>query len=146
MGIQVTSGPIVVDADDVQFTHRGRTIAIKLRESMWLNVLGCVRQPDGSWKVETDLTGDLFSSDPPGGGDVVGGWVKDKGNGDMLTFIRNVILPRLNAWLATLFPPQTTTAPAPAPAPTGTPTQQLHQSLRGLKFVTAADGTVKAQI
>lgn len=142
MAVQTKSGPIVVDADDLQFTHRGKTIAVKVRKVSWVNVLGVVKQDDGSWKVECDLTDDLFSSDPPNGGDEVGGWVQEKAGGDMVKFVRDIIIPRLNAWLAKLFPP-VVTQPG---TPTGTPVQQLQTVIGGIKFTTAADGTVKASI
>lgn len=145
MTIQTTPGAIVVNADDLQLTHRGITIAVKIRMTAWPTVMGVIKQADGSWKFAVDLTDDIFASDPPNGGDMVGGWVTQLANGDMITFIRNIILPKLNAWLKAVFPP----VAAPAPAPTAAFSNDLdglQKALGGIKFTTAADGTVTASI
>lgn len=128
--IQTGTGPIRVDADDPQFTHRGKTVAVKIRSIAWPQVLGVVKEGDG-WKVSADLTGDLFSSDAPGGGDPVAHYMKDGAD----AFVRSVILPRLNEWLATEF----------APGGLMTPLEQLQAALLGVRFVMQPDGTVRAE-
>lgn len=141
MAIQTTAGPFVVDNDDLKFTYAGKTIAVKIRVVSWPVVAGLIKQADGSWKQEVDLTGDLFSTDPPNGGDVVGGWVNKIAGGNMTEFIRQIILPRLNDWLKTVFKPTVTTTP-----PSTTPIQTLQTTLGGIRFVVQADGSVKAEL
>ena len=128
MGIQTGSGPIRIDPDDLQITHRGKSVAVKIRSMSWPQVLACVNDGSG-WKVATDLTGDLFSTDVPGGGDVVAYHLA----GDPAGFVRRVIVPNLNAWLATVW------------TPTGEPVvplEQLQRAINGLRFVVRTDGTV----
>jgi len=133
MAIQTTEGPIRIDPDDLQFTYRGKTIALKVRVSVWPVLLGCVQQSDGTWVAEADLTGDLFSSDVPGGGDPVAYHLAQKG-GDPVRFIREVVLPKLNEWLRLLF--RANGAPVP-------PLEQITVALAGVRFVPQPDGTLK---
>lgn len=141
MAIQTGTGALRIDADDPQITHRGKTVAIKIRVISWPVVIGCVNDGAG-WKAGPDLTGDLFSSDVPGGGDPVAYHMA----GDPLGFVRNVILPNLNAWLATVWTPQAPNAGGGgSPAPAVAPIEQLQSALGMIRFVVKPDGTVKAE-
>lgn len=140
MAIQTGPGNLRIDADDPQITHRGKTVAIKTRVISWPVVIGCVNDGNG-WKVGPDLTGDLFSTDVPGGGDPVAYHMA----GDPLKFVRNVILPNLNAWLATVWTPQAQTGGTGAPVPDVKPIDQLQYALGLIRFVVKPDGTVKAE-
>ena len=136
MAIQTGEGLIRIDPDDLQFTHRGRTIAVKIRSLMWPVIVGCVKQSDGTWEVSTDLTGDLFLDDVVGQPDVVAYWVQK--HGGPMGFVRAVVLPKLNAWLLTLFPK------SDAPIPTATPLEQIQGALQGIRFLPQPDGTLIA--
>ena len=135
MAIQNGGGPLRIDSDDLQLTHRGKTIAVKIRNIAWPQVLGCSKQADGSWKADIDLTGDLFSSDVPGGGDPVAYHMA----GEPDAFVRTVVLPNLNAWLATLW------APTSEGSANVTPLEQLQASILRLRLVVRADGTVVSE-
>jgi len=133
MSIQTGDGPIRIDPDDAQLTYRGKTIALNVRSLMWPVILGCVKQSDGSWQVGADLTGDLFASDVAGQPDAVAYWVQHHGGG--MGFVRAVVLPRLNAWLAELFPK------SDAPV---LPLEQINSALSAVRFLPQTDGTLIA--
>lgn len=139
MSIQTTEGPIRVDADDARFSYRGTTIALKMRRLLWPVLLGVRQGPDGSWEVDVDLTDDLFASDAPGGGDAVAYWLQQ--HGGAMGFVRDVVMPRLQAWLADVWPPA-----APDDVPADAPLQKIQAALFGIKFVAHADGTVTATL
>jgi len=135
VSIQTGSGPIRIDPDDAQFTFRGKTLAIKIRAVSWASILGCIKQADGTWTAAADLTDDLFGSDVFGEDDVVAHWLNK--HGGAVGFVRAVVLPHLNAWLAGLFP---------AGEVTLTPLEQVQFALGGIKFSPQADGTLTASI
>lgn len=135
MTIQTGEGPIRVDPDDLQINYRGKTIAVKVRSLIWPVVLGVQRMSDGTWQVGADLTDDLFGSDVPGEPDPVAYWLKKHGGG--MGFVQNIILPRLNAWLTTVYPATDTPA---------APLDQLQAALAGVRFVPQPDGTLQARV
>jgi hypothetical protein len=135
MSIQIGGGPIRVDSDDPQITYRGKTLAVKVRVLSWAVILGCLQQADGSWVADADLTGELFVSDVEGQSDAVAYWI-DYYNGPA-GFVSTVVLPRLNDWLARLFP---------AGEVTLTPLEQVQVVLGTIKFTPQPDGTLKASV
>lgn len=129
MGVQTGGGPLRIDPDDAQITYRGVTLAVKLRIVAWAQIIGCIRNPDGSWTSKIDLTGDLFASDP---------WtpahaIDQYGSADV--FVQDVVIPRLNDWLAVLF--------APGVVP---PEDQIATVLGSIKFAAKPDGTLTASM
>lgn len=135
MSIQTGTGELRIDADDAQFTYRGKTIAIKIRALTWPVILGCKKNDDGTWSVVADMTDDLFSSDVIGHPDAVKYWVDKHGGGK--GFVGAVVMSRLNAWLAIEFPE--TAAPLTA-------LEEIQSALMGIRFVPQADGTLKASL
>lgn len=129
MSIQTGAGPIRVDADDLQITYRGVTLAVKVRIVSWAQIIGCIKQSDGSWQSKVDLTGDLFSSDP---------WTLDyavEHYGSARAFVAEIVMPRLNAWLAVLFTPGQVS-----------PADQVAAALSGIKLTPQPDGTLLATL
>lgn len=134
MSIQTGEGPLRIDADDLQLEHRGKHIAVKIRVMSWPAIVGCVKGPAG-WEAVTDLTGDLFANDLPDGADPVAHAIEQ--HGGAREFVAAVILPRLNVWLATVYPPVGT--------PNDAPLELVQSAITGLRLVVHADGTVSAQ-
>lgn len=96
MTVQTSPGLISVGPGDFQRTDRGVTWAIKFRDMSGTQVvLILIKQADGGWTVDPlpeaqlDSKFDLRVSEP---GFSIDTWVTD------------VILTRLNAWLAKRFP------------------------------------------
>jgi hypothetical protein len=75
----------------------------------------------------------MFASDVPGQPDPVAYWIAHFGGPE--AFTREVIVPRLNTWLALLFPASDTPL---------TPLEQVHAVLGAIKFKPQADGTLSA--
>lgn len=131
MSIQTGEGPIRIDPDDAQFSYRGQRIAIKMRDMGTPYILACRQMPDGSWNGELELTDMVWIND---------GQSPEKSlaaAGSAAEFVRRVVLPPLNAWLATLWPP----GDAPVAA-----LEQINAALQGLRFVAQPDGTVTASL
>jgi len=129
MSVQSGGGPLRIDPDDAQVSYRGVTLAVKLRIVAWAQVIGCIKNSDGSWTSKIDLTGDLFASDP---------WdcayaIEHYGSAEV--FVREVVMPRLNEWLAVLF------APGAVPAE-----DQIATVLGSIKFAPQPDGTLTASM
>ena len=87
----------------------------------------------------------MAGGDPPTGldwngtpEDAVRCWCQQLGG--VAAFIRDVVLPRLNAWLLVEYPP---IAGSP-PAAQQTTVQQLDAAIGGIKLTVQADGTVTA--
>lgn len=135
MSIQVGEGPLRIDADDLQLNHRGVTIAVKIRSLAWPNIIGCIKRA-GGWEATVDLTGDLFVNDVPGGGDPVAHALDQ--HGGAAAFVAAVVIPRLNAWLAQVYPQTGAT--------NATPLDLVQSAISGLRLVVHADGTVSAQV
>lgn len=134
MSIQTGPGGLTIDANDPQFTFRGISVAIKIRQIMWPVILGCQRLDDGTWAVKEDLTDDLFASDVPGQPDSVKYWVAH--HGGARGFVTNVVLAKLNAWLAKVF--------TPAGEVSENPLELIFAELGNIKFTSHTDGTVTA--
>ena len=129
MSIQTGSGDLRIDADDLQLTHRGKTIAVKVRVLDAPYVVACVKRPDGKWDSATLLCDETFVNS----GITPETEVAKYGSAE--EWVRVIVLTRLRAWLDALFPPS------------GTPLTALELiavEVAGLRLTPQADGTVKA--
>lgn len=129
MSIQTGSGDLRIDPDDLQLTHRGKTIALKVRVFDVPFVLGCLKGSDGKWTAQTTLCDDTFVNSGITPETEVAKY------GSAKEWVRVIVLPRLRAWLDALFPPS------------GTPLTALELiavEVAGLRLTPQADGTVKA--
>jgi hypothetical protein len=122
MSIQYGPGPVAIAPDDVQITHRGMSVALKLREiSAGFQVLMLHTKTSGDWDGGRELIG--FDD---------GTFSVQALAADLARFIREV-LRRVNDILAQLFTPQGEQ----------TDMEKLDAALRGLRFVPQPDGTLK---
>lgn len=132
MTVQTSSGPIVVGPGDFQRTDRGITWAIKCRDiegTQFATIL--VKQDNGSWAV---------------GGMVDDGFdLTAKNYPTMIDWFKNVLLPRLNAWLAATFPAPTE-GPTPEPVGATLLEQADHLINNRLLIRVNADGTLVAEL
>jgi hypothetical protein len=136
MSIQRSPFPLVLDANDFQRTDRGVKWGIKFHEIIGFGQAVYLVYPssvDGTQKVETlDDAFDIHI-------------LQDHG-GDVLNWIKNRIIPKLNAWLAKMFPPISSDGEwTPAP-PDATKFEEAWLAVAKIKFTTAADGTIKASV
>lgn len=129
--IQLGDGPIRIDPDDKQFAHRGTRIAIKIRDLGTPFILACRQMPDSSWTGEAELTDMTWLND----GQSPDKSLADYGNAD--EFVRKVVLPPLNAWLATVWAADGTAATA---------LEQIQAALQNIRFAVGPDGTVTATL
>jgi hypothetical protein len=130
MSIQTEGGELTVDSNDFQFDHLGKTVAIVTRGDLIApHILGAVRQPNGTWQAMVTLYEWLSDGTSPEKS------VAD--NGGAIGFVRNVILPPANAWLAEMFKP----AGAPLSA-----LEQIDFALFGMRVQKNSDGTVQLSI
>lgn len=134
MPVQTSAGNLQILANDLQITHRGKTIAIKIRDMGYPVIIGCERQADGSWRGTQMLYEEWANSGVTPESDIAK-------HGNAVNFVRNVLRPAINAWLARLFP----AISAPAPAPSGSAIEQIDAAVLGLKFVAGADGTLRVE-
>lgn len=144
MAIQTGDGLPRIDPDDPQFTHRGITVAVKIRVLMWPVILGCRKMPDGTWGVDVDLTDDKFGSDVAGFNSPVVAALSQ--HGGALQFLRNVVVPRLDRWLETLWKPVAAGEPTGIPATENGALAAIQTAFGAIKFTARPDGTVIATI
>lgn len=129
MAIQTGSGDLRIDPDDLQLTVRGKTIAVKVRVLDVPYVLGCIKAPDGLWTSQAFLCDETFINSGITPETEVAEY------GSAREWVRQIVLPRLQDWLNTLF------------KPSGTPLSALEQiavEVAGLRLQVQPDGTVKA--
>jgi hypothetical protein len=136
MTIQSTPGPIEIRPEDLQLSHRGIKVAFKIRVIAWPVLMACVDE-GGGWKV--DMLLEDWADDPNP--------VLRSVNGDTMNWIKTVLIPKMNAWLAKIFPPMANTPSAPTAPSTAPKTDeealvQIDKALASLKFSVKADGTV----
>ena len=124
----ITSGQLTVGPDDFQFTFRGKSVAIKVRSDFGV-VVGCLLGPSG-WAGAHEL----FMFDQGSVGTVTDELAKA---GGAMNWVRTILVPRINAWLAELFPPL-----AEQPAD---PWQQLDAAIFRLRLQINDDGTAKVE-
>lgn len=131
MAIQKTPGDIVMDPDDVVFTHRGITWGLKFREysSDWRPIFIVVKDATNKWSVSANITEDFDY------GLIQSGMTLEE-------WIEKVFFVKLNAWLASMFPAGTTTIPAPE----GDKFVKLFGMIKTMKVQAKADGTVVASL
>lgn len=130
MSIQTGSGDLRIDADDLQLTHRGKTIAIKVRVLDVPYVIGCIKRPDGKWDSGPLLCDETFANTGITPETEVARY------GSAKEWVRQIVLPRLQAWLDQLYP-------ASGTAPTAI--EQIAAEVAGLRLRVLANGTVKAE-
>lgn len=138
MAIQTGEGPISITPSDLQFTHRGKKVAIKIRKLSWPVLIACLDEGSG-WKADTIL--EDWADDPNP--------VLRTVNGDTMKWVRETLIPKINAWLLKVFPPIVsggTTPTTTAPKTDDEALAQIDAALGTLKFVAAADGTVKVTL
>lgn len=137
MSIQRTGWPLVLDADDFQRIDRGVKWGIKFHHAAGsdmqsVHIVWTI--PGSAAKVETIDDGFDIHVFNDHGGDVIR-WIKER------------LLPRLNAWLAKTFPANATNTPAPPPVDDGADKFSAAWVAVGrLQITQAPDGTLKASL
>lgn len=131
MSIQTGSGDLRIDADDLQLTHRGKTIAVKVRVLDAPYVVACVKRPDGKWDSATLLCDETFVNSGITPETEVAKY------GTAREWVRQIVLPRLQAWLDQLFP-------ASDKAPSAL--EQIAAEVAGLRLKVQPNGTVRAEM
>lgn len=137
MSIQTTAWPLVLEANDFQRIDRGIKWGIKFHEAVGAGIQSVHivwTLPGSPAKVETIDDGfDIHI-------------LQDHG-GDVLDWIRKRLLPRLNAWLAKVFPANATNTPAPPPVDEGADKFTAAWAAVGrLQINQAPDGTLTASL
>lgn len=129
MSIQTGSGDLRIDPDDLQLTHRGKSVAVKVRLFEVPYIIGCLKGSDGKWEAQAMLDDETFVNTG------VTPETEIARVGSAREWVRQIVLPRLQAWLDTIF------------KPSGTPLTALELiavEVAGLRLTPQADGTVKA--
>lgn len=135
MSIQKSAWPLVLEANDFQRIDRGIKWGIKFHEIVGFgqSVHLVYDNPiDGTQKVET--LDDAFDIHV----------LQDHG-GDVLRWLKERVLPKLNAWLAKMFPPKAADEPW-VPTVDATKFEEAWLAVGKLKITQAADGTLKAGV
>lgn len=135
MSIQRTAWPLVLDANDFQRTDRGVKWGIKFHEvtGMGAQTVHLVYTPaGGSQVVETlDDSFDLRIN-------------RDFG-GNVIRWLTEYILPKLNAWLAKTFPPKAA-GDDWTPVIDSSKLDEAFAAVGRIKITQAADGTLSASL
>ena len=131
MSIQTTGFPLVLDADDFQRVDNYIRWGIKCHRINGFGDAVYVTWWDKAGKQYQETLDDAFDIHVYEYGADVNKWLKE------------YLLPRLNAWLAKTF--KAGSAPAPAPAPTD-PLAAALVAINTIKIVVNADGTLKATL
>lgn len=133
MTVQAAPGPIVMGTGDFQRTDRGITWGIKFRNlGIGYAVFVVVKQSDGSWAQPAATESYLESS-----------FEDAMKTMDVTTWVKNVFIPRLNAWLKKAFP--AVGAPAPTPVTIDEKFAAADAQVFGnLRITVAADSTLSA--
>jgi hypothetical protein len=131
MAIQNGSGDLRIDADDLQLTHRGKTIAVKVRVLDVPYVIGAIKRPEGKWDGGPLLCDETFANTG------ITPETEVAKHGSAREWVRQIVLPRLQAWLDELYP-------ASGTAPTAI--EQIAAEVAGLRLRVLANGTVKAEL
>ena len=136
-----TTGPLQVTADDLQITHRNRTIAIKVIDwGVSTPFLAVVERKNSAWVADYIVR----SFDDRNDG--IPGAMYEKEiaeDGGVLNWIKKRLIPEINATLAIMFPPGVT------PPPTGDLPATLvgiDAGLQSLKWAPQADGTLRVTV
>jgi hypothetical protein len=130
----ITSGAITVGPKDLQVSYRGAQIAIKVRADFGI-IVAC-ELINGAWQGVRDLI--MFDMDNVGSVET-----ELAKAGGAVAWVKTVLVPLINAWLAERFKPVAAPAPGPAPAPSGDPYVDIDAAIFALKWLPAADGTLK---
>lgn len=136
MTVQQTMGALVVGAGDFIRQDRGLTWGIKCRDIGGTQIVMIViKQSDGSWAIDTVPEGhldDKFDMRIQEDGFSVSAWFKD------------VLIPKLNLWLAKRFAPLVAGEVLPPPANLFEEADRAINML--LRITVQADGTLEASI
>lgn len=136
-----TGGKLNVHPTDLQITHAGKKVALKLIQ--WGGeggipvICGIQQMPNGDWEVTGQFTeyDDIFT---PEAAVAKAGGVRN--------YIVNVLVPLINEWLARVFPPTGVTTPAPV-APGDSIFVQLDKTIPTiLAWDPKADGTLQIKV
>jgi hypothetical protein len=133
MSIQRTGFPLILDANDFQRVDRGMRWGIKCHEipAFGQAVYLVYQGTDGSQKQEAlDDAFDIHVFNDHGG--------------DVLRWLKERLIPRLNAWLAKVFPPKAAGDDSFVPVIDAGPLEQAHALIGKIVITQAADGTLKA--
>lgn len=131
MGIQTGTGNLVIDPDDLQLTHRGKTIAVKIRVLDAPYIIGCIKGSNGSWQANASLDDDTFVNSGVTPETEVAKY------GSAREWVRQIVLPRLQGWLDALFPPTGTAKTA---------LEQIASEVMGIKLIINTDGSITASM
>lgn len=134
MAIQTGPYPLVFDADDFVRIDRGVRWGIKFHR-----VVGMVDTVVFVSEINGVQSREMFEQDFDD--------AMVKYGGDVIRWIKEKLIPALNAWLAQLFKPQAAPSPTPAPAPAPLPAGKYEQAFvlsKGIKITVNADGTIIA--
>lgn len=133
MGIQYKAFPLVMDADDFQRTDRQIKWGIKFHEvsGMGAQTVHLVYTPVGG-PQKNEVLDDQFDLRIH----------RDYG-GDVTRWLKEFILPKINAWLAKTFPALDTGFVPDIPE---SKIEEAFALVKLLKITVAADGTLKASL
>ncbi len=127
-----TSGPTTFGAGDFHRTDQGITWGIKCVSISRIEAVSiCTMLPDGTWTIEEHIDDgfDMSAGRYP----------------QVIDWFTNVLLPKLNAWLAARFPARVGGAESPAPAPVLTRLEQADALINTrLRITVGANGTLTA--
>jgi hypothetical protein len=133
MSIQRTAFPLILDANDFQRIDRGMKWGIKCHEipAFGQAVYVVYTGIDGSQKQEAlDDAFDIHVFSDHGGD--VRRWLKER------------LIPKLNAWLAKVFPPKAADDDGFTPVIGAGPLEEAHALIGKIVITVASDGTLKA--
>lgn len=137
------SGALAPVAGDLQTTHQGVQIALKVIN--WgmggSPFLGLIERKGTTWEVISVVDEFDDRSDGKAGYRFQ---AEAEVAGSILNWIKQVLIPKINAALAARFKATGAPAPAPAPTTTGDPFVDLDNLLIAtLRWAPQADGTLK---
>ena len=134
MSIQTGSFPLVLDANDFQRTDGAIRWGIKCYRINSFGDAVYVTWWDSAGKQQQEALDDAFDIH-----------VYQYG-GDVTKWLKEYLLPRLNAWLTKTFKAGAAPAPAPTPAPSDDLFENARVALGTIKITVNADGTLKASL
>lgn len=148
MPIQTTGGTPQFGPGDLVIEHRGTAVGVKLfvLRGEFPTVFAYTRSATGQWVNRDIVDGEILHADTDRetGAPITAAQLIDKWGGPEAV-VRDHVLPRLNAYLARVWPAQAG-GPSPAPAPSGDPLPQIADILGGLRVVKSPDGTVRVEL
>lgn len=150
MAVQRSVGPPQFVPGELVIRHRGLEVGVKVYHAIGYPQILVFRRSVGEakWNPLGDVDGGYFdtSQDREQGNRpmTAADWIAKAGG--PAGFVRQHVLPRLNAVLAEVWPAQAVPSPSPAPASGGDPLEQVDSIICGLLVTMAADGTVRVEM